>query len=193
MTLEAFAAIPRKKRIVKRQTFILRNEPITVLTEWDGRDMSHGDAPMPCPFSTCVLSDSYPNMMMAVPDEKKARVSHEMMAGFVRAQGGRGGLAVAAYFLLHMWGNPRSVKMAWTNVALAAFVVLLQLQVLTVDAITGSWNWYAILPAAAAGLYALFLRNSLVALRRKLGERREERRIEKEKVEFEKIVRQIES
>ena len=192
ITLEEFAAVPRKKRIVKRSTLILGREPIMVLTEWDGKDMSHGEAPMPMPFSTVVLSESYPNMLMAVPDEKRARMSHEMMCGFVRAQGGKGGWRVPAYFLLHVWGNPKTVKLGWFNVILSALVVLFQLQALTATAIMGNWSWANLISVAIVGLYGLWLKNAVQGLRRKLRERREERRVAADKEAFEKIVRQLE-
>jgi hypothetical protein len=193
ISLEEFAAVPRKKRLVKKNTFMLQREPILVLTEWDGRDMSDGEASVPCPFSTVVLSESYPNMMMAVPDEKKARVSHEMMCGFVRAQGGKAGWRTPLHFAARGWARPKSVKLGWFQLALCVAVVMLQLMPLTMSAITWNWDWADLLPAAALLLYGWFGWNSLRGLKRLLQERREERRIAAEKETFDKIVGQIES
>lgn len=188
MSQEAFDAIPHKKRVVKRQTFILKKEPILVLTMWDGVDMSHGEASVPCPFSSAVLSESYPNMLVSVPDEKKARVSHEMMAGFVRAQGGKGGWRVPAFILRNMWRNPVSMKAAWTYVVTSALVTLIELAMLTMTAIRWNWFWSDLLTVAMLGLYIFLLKNSLQGLKEKRRERAEERRAEKERQEFENIV-----
>jgi hypothetical protein len=188
MSPEAFAAVPTKKRVLKQNTLILKGEPIRVLTMWDGVDMAHGEAPVPCPYSTVVLSDSYPNVMVAVPDEKKARLSHEMMMGFVRAQGGKGGWRVPGYFLTRVWGNPHTVKHGWANVILAGVVVAVQLAMLTLSAVTWDWGWSDLAPAVFAVLYGWWLKNAVVGLRGKLQERDEERRAEKERTEFENIV-----
>ena len=192
MSLEAFAAVPWKKRVVKQSTLILAREPITVLTMWDGTDHSNGEAPVPLPFSTFVHSESHPNMKMAVPDEKHARVAHEMALGFVRAQGGKGGWRVPAFYLMNVWGNPRSVKHGWFNVILAGLVVIVQLGSLTASAVRWNWDWSDVFTGVMLGLYGWWLRSAVVGLRGKLRERKEDRRVAADKEAFEKIVGQIE-
>lgn len=193
MSLDAFTAIPHKKRIVKQSTLILRREPISVLTMWDGVDNSDGEAPRPLPFSTFIHSESYPDMRMAVPDERHAKISHEMALGFVRAQGGKGGWRIPLFFLSRVWSNPRSVKHGWSNVILAGFVLLVQLTMLTLSAVMWDWDYADILPAVFALLYGYWLIGAVKGLKRKLKERREERQVAADKEAFEKIVGQIES
>jgi hypothetical protein len=192
MSLEAFAAVPRKKRIVKQSTLILAKEPISVLTMWDGVDHSEGESPVPLPFSTFVHSESFPNIMLSVPDEKHARMSHEMALGFVRSQGGKGGWRIPLWFLTRVWDNPRTVKHAWFNMALCLAVVAVQLATLTASAVMWDWDWSDLLPVAFVALYGYWLKNSVVALKRKLRERKEERRAAADKEAFDEIVGRLE-
>jgi hypothetical protein len=188
MSPEAFAAVPHKKRVLKQNTLILNKEPVSVLTMWDGMDMSGGESPVPLPFSTYIHSEHYPNVLTAYRNEKHALFGHDVAMSFVRSQGGKGGWRIPAYFLARGWSWPRSVKQGWANVALAGFVLALQLFTLTMSAITWNWDWVDLLPALVAVLYGWWLKNAVIGLRGKLRERDEERRTEKERTEFENIV-----
>ena len=188
MNPEEFAAVPHKKRVVKKSTLIVQKEPVSITTMWDGVDNSEGKAPKPLPFSTFVHSESFQDMMLSVPTEKHAHVSHELALGFVRAQGGKGGWRIPVYFLARAWGHHHTVKQGWFTVILTAFVVAVQLSVLTASAITWDWGWSDLFPLVSGVLYAWLLKHSIVGLRRKLRERGEERRANKERTEFENII-----
>lgn len=193
MSLEAFTAVPRKKRVVKQSTLMLTGEPVTVLTMWDGIDNAEGEAPLPLPFSTVVYSRLYPSIKLDVPDEKHARVAHEMALGFVRSQGAKGGLPLFAYFMSSTWRNPRGVRLAWVQMVLAAIVLLVQIGPLTVSVIRWDWDWADIFSASMALLWGWLFACSLGGLRDRRQDRKEERRIAADKEAFEKIVGQIES
>jgi len=188
MSPEAFEAVPFKKRILKQTRLVIRGDLITVLTMWDGIDNSNGSAHAPLPFSTFAYSEHYPNMTMAVPTQDQALIAHEMVCGFVRSQGGKSGWRVFAYFMSKAWRSPKGVKMGWFNVAISALLVLLQLQSLTWAALSGTWHWAHLFPASMLLLWSWLFANSLRGLKGKLKERREERRIEREKTEFENII-----
>jgi hypothetical protein len=188
MSPEAFAAVPHKKRVLKQNTLILDKRPVSVLTMWDGVDMSHGESPVPLPFSTYIHSEHYPNVLTAYRNEKHALFGHDVAMSFVRSQGGKGGWRILTHFLARGWSNPQTVKQGWWQVALAVIVIALQLAMLTLSAVTWDWGWSDLLPAAFAALYGWWLFNGVKGLKRKLRERDEERRAEKERTEFENIV-----
>lgn len=188
MSQEAFDKIPFKKRILKAQTLILKGEPIRVLTMWDGVDMSHGEAPVPCPFTTLVHSESYPDMMVVVPDEKKAILSHEMMMGFVRAQGGKRGWRLPLYFFKEVYRDPRSVRLGWANLLIAAFVLAIQLSTLTLGLMLGSLNWLHTANLIMALVWGWFCWCAVQGLKGAKAKAAEKKRAEKERKEFENIV-----
>lgn len=188
MSLEAFAAVPHKKRVLKQSTLIVAREPVSVLTMWDGVDNSEGKAPKPLPFSTYIRSEHYPNVLTAYQNEKHALFGHDVAMSFVRSQGGKGGWRIPAYFVARAWGHHHTVKQGWFTVILTAFVLAVQLSVLTASAIAWDWGWSDLFPLVSGALYAWLLKHSIVGLRRKLRERGEERRADKEQTEFENII-----
>lgn len=186
-----FNAIPWKKRVLARKMLILDREPVTVLTMWDGVDITGGEAPKPCPFSTLVMSESSPSMLVAVATERQAIMSHEMMVGMVRSHGGRSGWRIPVHFLTRAYSKPASVKYAWVMTIVWAALLLFQMSSITLSALTGTFG----LVDAFGGLVAMFdgwmFWRALQGLKYKRREVAEERRTAKDNEAFEEIVRQI--
>lgn len=191
MTLEEFLAIPKKKRILGDKTLILDGDPVRVLTMWDGVDMSRGEAPTPCPFTTFITTPSRPNMLVAIADEQQAIMSHEMMIGMVRSYGARGGWRIPVHFLTRAYSKPPSVKYAWMMTAVWAALLLFQMSSLTLSALMGNLGVADGVGALVAMLDGWMFWNALQGLRYKRREVAEERRIAKDNEAFEEIVGQI--
>lgn len=192
MAAEVFEKIPAKKRVLKQKTLVIDREPVFVRTEWEGRDLSHGEAPVPMIYATYVFSQTRPNMCFATPDKEKALMGHEMMVGFVRGQGAKSGLAVVLNSMVRAFLQPRSIKHGWFMVILFAIVVAVQGLALLSSLVFSNWSWGDLIPGIAGPLYGYALFRSAQGLRRLRKERKakldEERRLEDERKAFDNII-----
>jgi len=189
MELEEFEKIPVKKRVLKQQTLVIHGDAVRVLTMWDGHDMSHGDAPIPMPFSTFVASDHHPNMLMAYPDQKKAEMGHHIMVGFLKSQGCKGGLPVVLHFIRQAFTNPRTIAQAWWMIVLFSIVVALQVSDLLASLVFGiPLGWGDLFGAAVGAAYGYCVYRAAKKLKILRKERAEEQRVQKEKDEFDRII-----
>lgn len=188
MTLEAFESVPRKKRIVKQQTLMHGGEPVHVLTEWDGYDISAGDAARPMIFSTYVAHPVRGKMIVGYPDLAHAKVGHEMMMAMLKAQGATRGWSLFVHFMTAASFRPHNLKQAWTMATLWALCLLVQAFPVVVSLTVGRLNWWHILNVALIAFYVYLIQGNVRAIRRLRRERREERRTEAEKKEFDALV-----
>lgn len=188
MTVEAFEKIPAKKRVLKQKTLVIDREPVFVRTEWEGRDMSRGEASVPMIYATYVLSQTRPNMCFATPNKEKALVGHEMMVGLVRGQGAKSGPAVIMTSLARAFTRPQNIRHGWWMMGIFGFVVAIQLAMLTLSALTWNWDWSDLFTGACAAAYGYCVVRTAQAQKRLLAERKEKRRLEDEQKTFENII-----
>lgn len=188
MDAREFERIPRKKRIIGRQTLMVEGTPVYVLTEWDGKDMSNGESPVPLPFSTYIHSQRFPNILTAYASQKHAEVGHHLAVGFVKSQGGKAGFPVFLSVIATAFTRPRSIKHGWFMVALFSIVVAMQLPSLVMSLVFWNWDWSDLFAGAVTAAYGYALFRSAQGLKRLRAERKEEKRVEREKKAFDDIV-----
>lgn len=189
MELEEFQKIPFKKKVIAAKTVMDGREPIRVLTMWDGIDLSDGEAPVPMTYSTMVMSEHKPNMCTAYPDEKVAMMGHHAMIGFLKGHGcTTNPLLVGAKLLWKGLTTPYTMWAAVINTILFLGIVVIQLAGITLSVIRWDLGFKDAFSALILAVYAWMAWKSLKAWKGFITKRREERRVEKDREEFEKIV-----
>jgi hypothetical protein len=189
MDVEEFGKIPFKKKVIAATTVMDGKLPIRVLTMWDGVDLSDGEAPVPMTFSTMVMSEHRPNMLTAYPKREMAVMGHHAMIGFLAARGCTTnkfvvGLKMIRFGLM----NPQTLWAARINTFLYAAIVLIQLMTITMSLIRWDLDWADAFSALIGAAYSYLMVKALQAWKRLKRKRDEERRIEKDREEFERIV-----
>lgn len=189
MDEKEFEKIPFKKKVIAASTVMDGKLPIRVLTMWDGIDLSGGEAPVPMVYSTLVYSEHRPNMCTAYPKKEMAIMGHHAMIGFLAGHGCTTNKFVVGLKMIRFGlTNPQTLLAARINTFLYAAIVLIQLMTITMSVIRWDLDWADAFSALIGAGYAWLMSKALKAWKRLKRERDEERRVKKDREEFERIV-----